>query len=327
MNNSIKLLVSEDCNDERIDVFLSKELENLTRSFIQKLIKKKKVKINKKPIITPSTKVKKNDKIIVINNYQLKEKKLLPEQIDLEIIHEDEDLLVINKPKGMVVHPGAGNYKKTLANALAFKFKNNLSDLNGILRPGIVHRIDKETSGLLVIAKNNFTHSDLGKQFKNHSIKRKYLCLIWGVIRPLSGRVETLISRNKKNRQLMTVSDFRGKKAITNYKTLKVFTQKDIPKISLLECELETGRTHQIRVHIKYKGSSILGDNQYGKKNPRFKKVNRVFFEKLKKMKGQALHARTLEFIHPVKKRWVRFKSDIPDDFKKMLDLLENING
>ena len=327
MNNSIKLLVSEDCNDERIDVFLSKELENLTRSFIQKLIKKKKVKINEKSIVTPATKVKKNDKIIVTNNYTLKEKKLLPEQIDLEIIYEDEDLLVINKPKGMVVHPGAGNYKKTLANALAFRFQNNLSDLNGSLRPGIVHRIDRETSGLLVIAKNNFAHSNLGKQFSNHSIKRKYLCLIWGIIRPLNGRVETLISRNKKNRQLMTVSEIRGKKAITNYKTLKVFTKKDIPKISLLECELETGRTHQIRVHIKYKGSSILGDKQYGKKNLRFKKVNRVFLEKLKKIKGQALHAQTLEFIHPIKKKWVRFKSNIPDDFKKMLDLLENLNG
>ena len=327
MNNSIKLLVSEDYNDERIDVFLSKELENFTRSFIQKLIKKKNVKINAKSIITPSTKVKKNDKIIVINNYPLKDTKLIPEQIDLEIIYEDDDLLVINKPKGMVVHPGAGNYKNTLANALAFKFQDNLSNLNGVLRPGIVHRIDKETSGLLVIAKNNFAHSNLGKQFNNHSIKRKYLCLIWGVIRPLNGRIETLISRNKKNRQLMTVSDISGKKAITNYKTLKVFIKKDIPKISLLECELETGRTHQIRVHIKYKGSSILGDNQYGKKNLRFKKVNRIFFEKLKKIKGQALHAQTLEFIHPIKKKWVRFKSNIPDDFKKMLDLLENLNG
>ena len=142
-----------------------------------------------------------------------------------------------------------------------------------------------------------------------------------------ASKIETLISRSKKNRQLMTVSEIRGKKAITNYKTLKVFTKKDIPKISLLECELETGRTHQIRVHIKYKGSSILGDKQYGKKNLRFKKVNRVFLEKLKKIKGQALHAQTLEFIHPIKKKWVKFKSNIPDDFKKMLDFLENLNG
>ncbi len=327
MNNSIKLLVSRDYTNERIDVFLSNQLENLTRSFIQKLIKKKNVKINEKLILTPSTKVRENDKIIVINDYQLKEKKLLPEKIELNVIYEDKDLLVINKPKGMVVHPGAGNHKNTLANALAFKYNNNLSDLNGNLRPGIVHRIDKETSGLLVIAKNNFTHSSLGTQFNNHSIKRKYLCLIWGVIRPLNGRVETLICRNKKNRQLMTVSDVRGKKAITNYKTLKVFIKKDIPKISLLQCELETGRTHQIRVHIKYKGTSILGDSQYGRKNPKFKKVNKVFLEMLNKIKGQALHAQTLEFIHPTKKKLVSYKTSVPNDFKKMLNLLENLNG
>ena len=327
MNNSIKLLVSRDYTNERIDVFLSNQLENLTRSFIQKLIKKKNVQINEKLILTPSTKVRENDKIIVINDYQLKERKLLPEKIKLEVIYEDKDLLIINKPKGMVVHPGAGNHKNTLANALTFKYKNNLSDLNGNLRPGIVHRIDKETSGLLVIAKNNFTHSNLGTQFNNHSIKRKYLCLIWGVIRPLNGRVETLICRNKKNRQLMTVSDVRGKKAITNYKTLKVFIKKDIPKISLLECELETGRTHQIRVHIKYKGTSILGDSQYGRKNPKFKKVNKTFLEILKKVKGQALHAQTLEFIHPTKKKLVSYKTSVPKDFKKMLNLLENLNG
>ncbi len=323
MNNSIKLLVSEDCNDERIDVFLSKELENLTRSFIQKLIKKKKVKINKKPIITPSTKVKKNDKIIVINNYQLKEKKLLPEQIDLEIIHEDEDLLVINKPKGMVVHPGAGNYKKTLANALAFKFKNNLSDLNGSLRPGIVHRIDKETSGLLVIAKNNFAHSDLGKQFKNHSIKRKYLCLIWGVIRPLSGRVETLISRNKKNRQLMTVSDFRGKKAITNYKTLKVFTQKDIPKISLFECELETGRTHQIRVHLANKKLPIIGDKTYNSAGNIAKETSQELTESIRSFPRQALHSSNLSFKDMSSDSIISFGSDLPNDIKTLINTIK----
>ena len=192
--------------------------------------------------------------------------KLLPSKIKLDIRFEDKDILIINKPKGMVVHPGAGNYENTLANALVYKYKNKLSDINGELRPGIVHRIDKETSGLLVIAKNNLSHSKLGKQFSEHSIKRKYLCLVWGVIRPLQGRIETLIARNKKNRQLMMVSDFNGKKAITNYKTIKVFNIKDIPKISLIECKLETGRTHQIRVHMKYKGTSLLGDNQYGKK-------------------------------------------------------------
>ena len=227
----------------------------------------------------------------------------------------------------MVVHPGAGNYKNTLANALLYKYKNKLSDISGELRPGIVHRIDKETSGLLVIAKNNLAHSKLGKQFSNHSIKRKYLCLVWGVIRPLQGRIETLISRNKKNRQLMTVSDVSGKKAITNYKTIKSFNIKNIPKISLIECELETGRTHQIRVHMKYKGTSLLGDNQYGKKNIKFKTINEDFFEILSNLNGQALHAKSLGFIHPTTNKFVNFDSKLPDDFKKLLDLLKNLSG
>ena len=227
----------------------------------------------------------------------------------------------------MVVHPGAGNYKDTLVNALIFKFKKNLSDINGNLRPGIIHRIDKNTSGLLVVAKNNLAHADLSSQFSNHTIKRKYLCLTWGVVRPLNGRINTLISRDKKNRQLMTVSDVNGKKAITNYKTIKVFNIKDIPKISLIECELETGRTHQIRVHLKYKGTSLLGDKQYGKKNVRFKKINNNFFYNLNNLAGQALHAKTLEFVHPITKKWMSFDSDLPDSFKKILNLLENLSS
>ena len=250
---------------------------------------------------------------------------MLPNKIKLDIRFEDKDILVINKPKGMVVHPGAGNYQNTLANALVYKYKDKLSNINGELRPGIVHRIDKETSGLLVVAKNNLSHSKLGKQFSEHSIKRKYLCLVWGVIRPLQGRIKTLISRNKKNRQLMMVSDFNGKKAITNYKTIKVFNIKDIPKISLIECALETGRTHQIRVHMKYKGVSLLGDNQYGKKNIRFKKINEDFFKKLSVLNGQALHAKSLGFVHPSKNKWVNFDSELPNDFKKLLDLLKNL--
>ena len=227
----------------------------------------------------------------------------------------------------MVVHPGAGNYENTLVNALLYKYKNSLSNINGDTRPGIVHRIDKETSGLLVVAKNNLSHSKLGKQFSDHSIKRKYQCLAWGVIRPLSGRIETLISRNKRNRQLMTVSDVNGKNAITNYKTITVFNIKDVPKISLIECELETGRTHQIRVHLNYKGTSLLGDKQYGKKSIKFKKINKEFFNILSKFNGQALHAQSLEFIHPTKNKWVSFKSKLPLDFKKMLDLLNNLTG
>ena len=325
MNNTIKFLVSK-INVERLDVYLSKNMKNYTRSFIKKLILQKLVSVNRKISTSPSLKIKKNDRIIV-KIVKKREKELIPKKIKLNIIYEDSDILVINKPKGLVVHPGAGNFQNTLANGLVFRYKKNLSNINGDFRPGIVHRIDKETSGLLVIAKNNLSHSILSEQFSNHTIKRKYDCLVWGVIRPLNGRIETLIARNKNNRQLMTVSEINGKRAVTNYKTLKVFASKDTPKISLVECELETGRTHQIRVHFKYKGTSLIGDEQYGKKNIKFKKINKQFLENLKSIKGQALHAKTLEFIHPTQKKWMSFGSNHPLDFEKMLSFLNNLSG
>ena len=326
MNNSMKFLVKKRDDSKRLDIFLSEKIKHLTRSNIKKIIESKNVKINKKTNSSSSKKVKLNDEIVI--EFLIKNSdKLLPNKIKLDIRFEDKDILIINKPKGMVVHPGAGNYENTLANALVYKYKNKLSNINGELRPGIVHRIDKETSGLLVIAKNNLSHSKLGKQFSDHSIKRKYLCLIWGVIRPLQGRIETLISRNKKNRQLMMVSDVNGKKAITNYNTIKIFDIKNIPKLSLIECELETGRTHQIRVHMKYKGASLLGDNQYGKKNIKFKKINEDFSKILLSLSGQALHAKSLGFKHPTNDKWVNFDSKLPNDFKKLLDLLNNLNS
>ena len=326
MNNSMKFLVKKSDGSKRLDIFLSEKIKHLTRSNIKKIIESKNVKINKKIADSPSKKIKINNEV-EIELLIKKSDKLLPNKIKLDIRFEDKDVLIINKPKGMVVHPGAGNYQNTLANALVYKYKNKLSDISGELRPGIVHRIDKETSGLLVIAKNNLSHSKLGKQFSDHSIKRKYLCLIWGVIRPLQGRIETLISRNKKNRQQMMVSDVNGKKAITNYKTIKVFYRQDIPKISLVECELETGRTHQIRVHMKYKGTCLLGDHQYGKKSIKFKKINKDFYKKLSFLNGQALHAKSLGFIHPLKNKWVNFESELPSDFKKLLDLLKKLSG
>ena len=326
MNNTMKFLVNKNDAGERLDIFLSKKISNFTRSYIKKIIDSGSVKINKKLVNSPSKKIKINESII-ISFLKRRSEKLSPNKIKLDIRFEDKDILIINKPKGMVVHPGAGHFENTLANALLYKFKNKLSNVNGELRPGIVHRIDKETSGLLVIAKNNMSHAKLSKQFNDHTIERKYICLAWGVIRPLQGRIETLICRNKKNRQLMMVSDINGKKAITNYKTIKVFNGKDIPKISLIECKLETGRTHQIRVHMKYKGSSILGDNQYGKKNIKFKKINEDFLKKLSFLNGQALHAKSLGFIHPSKNKWVNFESKLPDDFKKLMDLLENLSS
>ena len=326
MNNTIKFLIKKNDNGERADIFLSKKINYLTRSFLKKLIKKNLLKINNKIRNSPSIKLKTNDnlEIKLIND---QEQKIIPKKIELDIIYEDKDILIVNKQKGLVVHPGAGNSKNTLANALAYKYKNNLSDINGKLRPGIIHRIDKETSGLLVVAKNNISHSNLGKQFSEHTIKRKYKCLVWGILRPLNGRIDTLISRNKRNRQLMTVSEFSGKRAITNYKTLRTFFKNDIPKISLMECELETGRTHQIRVHLSYKGVSILGDKQYGKKKLKFKKINEELTFLLNSLQGQLLHAETIEFTHPTKNKWVKFKSELPKDFKIMQSLLEKVHG
>ena len=325
MKKTIKLLVDQKDNNKRIDVFLSEIIKEFTRSYIKKLIESKNLLINGRVIKRASTKIKVFDSI----KFSLENKennKLIPKKMNLNIIYEDKDILLINKPKGLVVHPGAGNYYDTLANGLAYKYRNKLSDINGDLRPGIVHRIDKETSGLLIIAKNNFSHANLSKQFSNHSIKRKYLCLVWGVVRPLKGRIETLISRNKKNRQIMAVSEIKGKKAITNYKTVKIFSLKDIPKISLIECELETGRTHQIRVHLKYKGISLIGDNKYGKKY-KFKNLNKEFLEALNNIYGQALHAKTLGFIHPSTNKWMSFNSNMPNDFKKMLNLLNKLGS
>ncbi len=326
MNNSIKLSVEKKSNKTRIDVFITKKIKDYTRSYIKKLIEQNQVEINCNVINSPATKVKTKDEV-KIRFAEVNKKILKPSNVKLNIVFEDKDLIIINKPKGLVVHPGAGNIENTLANALVYKYKDGLSNINGDLRPGIVHRIDKDTSGLLVVAKNNLSHNKLGEQFSRHTIKRSYICLVWGVIRPLQGKINTLIARSKKNRQLMAVSEISGKKAITNYKTLKVFNVKDIPKISLIECKLETGRTHQIRVHLKYKGVSLLGDNQYGKRNMKFKKINQNFLNLLKDLKGQLLHAQTLKFVHPTKKKLIEFKSELPLDFKKMLDLLNNLSS
>ena len=323
-DNSTKLLITEEDAGSRLDIVLTKLLPELTRSNLKKIIELNQVKINNIIINSPSKKLKINDNI-EINLIPEQEIKIEPYKTKLNIVFEDKDILVINKPAGMVVHPGAGNYTETLVNALIYKYKK-LSDLNGSTRPGIVHRIDKETSGLLVVAKNNKAHAHLGKQFNDHSITRTYQALVWGVLRPLSGRIETLIGRSRKNRQLMSVTEITGKKAVTNYSTLKVFDIKDIPKISFVECQLETGRTHQIRVHMAYKGNSLLGDQQYGKKNLKFKKLNEEFAEKLKVLNRQALHAKNLGFIHPTTNKFISFESELPADFKKILNLLNKLS-
>ena len=200
------------------------------------------------------------------------------------------------------MHPGAGNFDNTIVNALLNYNKNSLSNIGDELRPGIVHRIDKNTSGLVVIAKNNQTHENLSNQFKKHSITRVYQLLIWGKIRPSKGKIETLITRSTRNRQMMEVSNTKGKKAITNYKTIEIFENENTPTLSLLECKLETGRTHQIRVHMKFLGNNIVGDDTYKKKFKKIKNINPLLEERLSNLKRQFLHAKTIGFIHPKKK-------------------------
>ena len=308
-----------------MDKFLTDKLQSLSRSQIKKVILSKGVKIDKKVVVSSSEKLKEGSKVEI--EIKQKSTKILPKKIELNIIYEDEDIVIINKPSGLTVHPGAGNFENTLVNGLVHKYKKKLSNINNHIRPGIVHRIDKDTSGLLIVTKNNLAHTKLSKQFSDHTIGRKYQCLIWGVLRPLKGKIDTLIARDKRNRQLMTVSELGGKRAITNYKTLKVFSNKNLPRISLLECELETGRTHQIRVHLKYKGSSIIGDKKYGKKNIKFKSINKEFIEILNNLDGQILHAKTLEFIHPSQNKMLKFNSDLPNNFKKILHLLAKLSS
>ena len=327
MNKIKTFSVEEIGNNPRLDKFLAAKFNDITRTQIKKIIISRNLSINNKIVSSPSQKVRIGDKI----SFSISENKnefIKPEKIKINIVYEDNDLIVLDKPSGIVVHPGAGNKSGTLVNGLVYHYNKNLSDLNGISRPGIVHRIDKETSGLIVVAKNNFSHAKLAKQFSDHTIKRKYLALIWGVLRPLRGKIITLISRSKKNRQLMAVSEISGKKAITNYKTLKVFANDEIPKISLVECVLETGRTHQIRVHLSHKGNGLIGDKKYGKqKKMKFKKINKKVEEVLKSFNRQALHAQSLGFTHPSKNRQIEFGSKLPQDFKKILDILEKLTN
>ena len=321
-----EFLISLNDEKKRIDVFLNQELKNLSRSYIKDLILSGQLKINKAVIKSPSYKVKLND-FVSLNVIKKPVQNLIPYNFSLNIIFEDDDIMVIDKPAGIAMHPGAGNYDKTIVNALINYNKNSLSNSGGVLRPGIVHRIDKNTSGLVVIAKNNLAHENLSNQFSKHTIKRVYQLLVWGKTRPSKGRVETLITRSSRNRQMMEVSNIKGKKAITNYKTIEIFENKNIPTLSLLECELETGRTHQIRVHMIYKGTSLLGDQKYRKRNIKFKKIDTTFEKILSSFKGQVLHASTLGFDHPRSLKKVEFKTKLPLKFRKLVDYLESLRN
>jgi 23S rRNA pseudouridine1911/1915/1917 synthase len=322
MKKIINLLVRTEEDILRVDQFINKYEKDLSRSKIKNLILKKNLSINNKLNEDPSKKIKINDKISLIIP-EPEEVNLKPFEYKIDIIYEDNDLLVLNKKADISMHPGAGNKDRTLVNAL-INYKKKLSNINGELRPGIVHRIDKHTSGLVVIAKNNFTHENLSNQFSEHSIERKYQTLVWGKLRPSNGKIETLITRSSKNRQLMSVSLSKGKNSITNYKTLEIFEKETVPTFSLIECKLETGRTHQIRVHMSYKGNNIVGDQKYKKKFKKIKNINKDLEKKIMNLDRQFLHAISLGFTHPTKNKRMNFKSKLPNDLENILKSLRN---
>ena len=321
MEKKINLIVKENDKNLRVDVFVNKKANDLSRTRVKNLILDKKLKLNNKITIDPSKKISNGD-IINLTIPEPKKTSLKPYKYKLDIIYEDNDLIVLNKPAGIVMHPGAGNYDNTIVNALINYKKNSLSSIGDELRPGIVHRIDKNTSGLVVIAKNNQAHENLSIQFSKHSITRIYQLLIWGKVRPSKGKIETFITRSSKNRQLMEVSNTKGKKAITNYKTIEIFENKNTPTLSLLECKLETGRTHQIRVHMNYLGNSIVGDDKYKKRFKKIKNVDLLLEENLIKLNRQFLHAKTIGFIHPAKNKEMIFNSILPQELETILKIL-----
>jgi len=321
MEKKINLIVKDVNKNQRVDVFINKKENNFSRTRIKKLILNKKLKINDIIITDPSKRVSNGD-LLNLEIPEPQKASLKPFKYNLNIIYEDKDLIVINKPAGIAMHPGAGNFDNTIVNALINYDKKSLSNIGDELRPGIVHRIDKNTSGLVVVAKNNETHENLSNQFSKHSIKRVYQLLIWGKIRPSKGKIETLITRSSKNRQMMEVSNIKGKNAITNYKTIEIFENKNTPLLSLLECKLETGRTHQIRVHMNFLGNSIVGDDKYKKKIKKIKNIDPSLEKKLIKLNRQFLHAKTLGFSHPRNNKEMLFNSILPQELEIIIKML-----
>ena len=325
MKNTINLIVKHEEKGQRIDSFITIKENSLSRTRVKNLILNKKLKLNNLIMKNPSKKISTGDRV----DLEIPEPKkaiLKPYNFKLDIVYEDNCLLIINKPAGIIMHPGAGNYDKTIVNALMNYCGGNLSNIGDELRPGIVHRIDKDTSGLVVIAKNNLAHENLSVQFNKHTIKRVYQLLVWGKLRPQSGTIKTLIKRSTKNRQLMEVGNIKGKNAITNYKTLKVFENNKIPTLSLVECRLETGRTHQIRVHMSYKGNNILGDKKYKKKYKKFKNIDQNLENLLLNINRQFLHAKTLGFTHPLTRKKIEFSSFLPQELEKILKMLKKLS-
>ncbi len=300
----INFIVTEEFSGSRIDKFLNENMESTTRNSIQKLIEQNKVLVNNKII-------KSSYKVNIDDNVEVDKEEAIPldivaEDIPLDILYEDSDLIVLNKPQGMVVHPAPGHSNGTLVNALMYHCKGQLSGINGIMRPGIVHRIDKDTTGILVVAKNDNAHNFLSDQLRDHSMTRKYVAIVLNKIGSDEGRIDKAIGRDPKDRKKRTITLKNSKNAVTNYKVLERYG-----KYTLVECVLETGRTHQIRVHMASIGHPVLGDTMYG--NHKFKS----------NLNGQLLHAKTLGFIHPTTKEYMEFEAELPEHFKKIINLIK----
>ena len=299
----LEFIAGEDGNAERIDRYLAERCPDFSRSYLQKLLKEQAVSVNGKAV-KANYKVQSRDRII-LEIPEAEKADILPEDIPLDILYEDDYLLVVNKPKGMVVHPSAGHMEGTLVNAVMAHCGDHLSGINGVLRPGIVHRIDKDTTGALLVCKDDAVHRDLAEQLKEHSIKRRYRAVVWGNLKEDQGTVEGPIGRHPIDRKKMAVNYKNGKDAVTHYQVLERFGQ-----YTYIECRLETGRTHQIRVHMASIGHQLLGDSVYGpSKNPW-------------KLQGQTLHAMVLGFRHPVTGEYMEFTAPLPEYFSELLDKL-----
>lgn len=288
---------------KRLDVFLAEALCDLTRSRIQKLIAEGCITVNG-GVVRANYKLRDED-VVEVEIPEAKETQIQAESISLDIVYEDEHMLVVNKPQGMVVHPAAGNYSGTLVNALMAHCGHNLSGINGEIRPGILHRIDKDTSGLLMVAKNDRAHLGLSEQIKEHSLTREYLALVHGRIKEDSGTIDAPIGRDEKDRKKMTITQKNSKDAVTHFFVLERFD-----KYTFIRCRLETGRTHQIRVHMSKKGHPIVGDPVYGTKKEEFK------------LNGQLLHAHMIGYIHPVTGEYMEFSRPVPEYFEEVLEKL-----
>ena len=293
--------------DGRLDKYLSEALSK-TRSFVQKIIEEGNVWVNQRQVLKPAYKVKSGD-IIKVVIPEPKQLSLVAQDIDIEVVYEDEHLAVINKPRGMVVHPGAGNFENTLVNALLHKFSGRLSSINGVIRPGIVHRLDKDTSGLLIVAKTDEAHIKLSEALKSHQIKRIYYAICEGVLKEDSGVINAPIGRHPVNRLKMAVVP-NGKEAVTYFEVLERFD-----KYTFIKLRLKTGRTHQIRVHMSYIGYPLLGDSSYGRAKNEFG------------VQGQVLHAGEIEFVHPITSKVLHFSADLPEYFLEILNILRNKNN